>query len=263
MVLVYYRAVTQGTSLRLRAYGHIHARILSGDLAPGAVVSEQSIAHELGISRTPVREAIRHLEREGMLSPIPRYGTVVRDLDRRDLAELFELREALEPFAVARAAGHIARDDATALSGFCQQIRSLATGLGRSPNRSLDADGMRRLLAADMGFHLTLLRAAGNARLLKIVSDSRLLAGVLGARRQEHTREVLLHTCREHDAILRATIRGDGKTAARLMAEHIRSSREQALAAHDRGSPSDPARAQETLFPPGLFKTASSRPARA
>lgn len=235
--------------LRIRAYGHIQGRILAGELPPGAVVSEQSIAAELGMSRTPVREAIRHLEREGMLSPIPRYGTVVRDLDRRDLGELFELREALEPFAVARAAGRLSREDIKALSGFCRQIRSLGAGLrGQS---SLDAAGMRQLLAADMGFHLTLLRAAGNSRLLKIVSDSRLLAGVLGARRQQHTRAVLLQTCREHTAILRAALKGDSAAAARLMARHIQASREQALAAHDRHPPDT----HEPVLPPQLLRT--------
>lgn len=239
--------------LRLRAYGHIQAKMLAGQLLPGAVVSEQSIAEELGMSRTPVRDAIRHLEREGMLAPVPRYGTVVRDLDRRDLADLFELREALEPFAVARATGRLSREDVAALVGFCQEIRALATGLGRSRGQALDAQGMRRLLEADMAFHLTLLRAAGNPRLLKIVSDSRLLAGVLGARRQEHTRDVLLHTCREHDAILRAAAAGDARTASRLMAKHIRSSRDQALAAHDSEPRGGRAHAGAAVLPPGFL----------
>lgn len=237
--------------LREIAYGHIQAKILSGQLHPGSVVSEQSIAGELGMSRTPVREAIRHLEREGMLDPVPRYGTVVRDIDRRDLADLFDLREALEPFAVARAAGHLTREDVASLTGFCQEIRALAATLGRARERALDAEGMRRLLAADMGFHLTIMRAAGNSRLLKIVSDSRLLVGVLGARRQEHTREVLLRTCKEHDAILRAASAGDARAAARLMAQHIRSSRVQALEAHDREPRRSPAQ-KAPILPPGF-----------
>lgn len=243
--------------LRQRAYDHIQARILSGQLRPGSVVSEQSIAAELGISRTPVREAIRHLEREGMLEPVPRYGTVVRDVDRRDLAELFELREALEPFAVARAAGRLSREDQVALAAYCHEIRGLASGLGRSHDKALDPAGMRRLLAADMGFHLVLLRAAGNPRLLKIVSDSRLLVGVLGARRQEHTREVLLRTCREHAAILRAAVGGDARAAARLMAEHIRSSRDQALAAHDHEHRGAIGSGPDAILPPGFLADAT------
>ncbi len=238
--------------LRQRAYEHVQAMILSGQLKPGSVVSEQSIATELGMSRTPVREAIRHLERDGMLEPVPRYGTVVRDVDRRDLAELFELREALEPFAVARAAGRLAREDLAALEGSCKEMRALATGLGRSRDRALDPGGMRRLLEADMAFHLTLLRAAGNPRLLKIVADSRVLAGVLGARRQEHTREVLLRTCREHEAILSAAAAGDARAASRLMARHIRSSRDQALEAHDRAPRNSSTRALPPILPNGF-----------
>jgi DNA-binding GntR family transcriptional regulator len=248
---------TAAVPLRQLAYEHIQARIFSGQLRSGSVVSEQSIAAELGISRTPVREAIRHLEREGMLEPVPRYGTVVRDVDRRDLAELFELREALEPFAVARAAGRLTREDLSALDGFCREIRRLANGLGRTPEQALDAEGMRQLLAADMGFHLTLLRAAGNTRLLKIVSDSRLLVGVLGARRQEHTREVLRRTCKEHDAILQSVAGGDPRAAARHMAAHIRSSRDQALEAHDLEQIARTVQRDDAILPPGFLADAA------
>src|SRR6201995_3075492 len=82
--------------LREQAYKHIHGKLLAGELPAGHVLSEHSLAREIGISRTPVREAIQRLEQEGVLEQIPRYGTVVRRPERRDLEELYQLREALE-----------------------------------------------------------------------------------------------------------------------------------------------------------------------
>ena len=93
---------------------------------------------------------------------------------------------------------------------------------------------MQRLLGADLGFHLMLLRVAGNHRMMKIVSDSRLLTGIFGTQRQAHTALVLEQTHREHAAILEAVERGDSKAAARAMTLHIRASKQQALEAYDR-----------------------------
>ena len=79
------------------------------------MLSELAVAKELGISRTPVREAFRDFEQEGVLEQVPRFGTRVKALDRRDLVELYELREALEPYAVAQAAGRLSDADAHTL----------------------------------------------------------------------------------------------------------------------------------------------------
>ena len=92
---------------RERAYQYLHARIASGALAGGALVSELSLAREMGLSRTPVREAIRQLIMEGLVEQVPRHGTIVRIPERREVAELYEVREALESYAVAQAARRI------------------------------------------------------------------------------------------------------------------------------------------------------------
>lgn len=221
-------------SLRKQAYEHIQRKIISGELRSGTVVSEQSLASEIGTSRTPVREAIRDLEQEGVLEQVPRYGTIVKQLQRRDLAELFELREALEPFAVAQAAGKLPPEEMQKLQRFCDEIKLLLKELGESGKTALDAAQMRRLLSADLGFHLVLLRAAGNRRLMKIVADSRLLTSVFGTPRQEHTQSVLKGTLNFHTQILKAVQAGNQAAALKLMAEHIRTSRLQALEHYDR-----------------------------
>lgn len=236
-------------SLRHQAYQHIQRKILSGDFPAGHVVSENILAREIGISRTPVREAIRTLEQEGVLKQVPRYGTVVSELSRRDLVELYELREALEPFAVARAAGQITPADLQLLEKLCTEIETIADSLKSSEQRFPDEEMMRRVLSADLGFHMVLLRSAGNQRMMKIVADSRVLTGIFATRRQEHDLEVLRETLRFHRQILAAVRDGRADEARDAMATHIRASRDEALAHFDRAQ-SEPDRQNTPLALP-------------
>jgi DNA-binding GntR family transcriptional regulator len=233
--------------LRQQAYDHIHALIVSGRLAAGSRVSELSLAGQIGVSRTPVREAIRRLVHEGLLEQVPRLGTVVRAPQRRDIVELYEIREALEGHAVRQAADRITADELTRLTRLCDELRRLGRQLQESKARTLDAAGMRRFLAADLGFHMTLMRSAGNQRLLKLVADSRVLTGIFGTRRQEHDLAVVRETERYHRCILAAVKRRDGEAARKLLTAHIRASRDEALAHFDR-----PVLEQASRLPLGL-----------
>ena len=96
--------VERPRSLRDQVYDRLRAAILSGDLAPGAPIIEAEIAATLGASRTPVREALRRLETEGMLEPRGNRGSVVRELHLDEVVCIFEIREALETLAARRAA---------------------------------------------------------------------------------------------------------------------------------------------------------------
>ncbi len=220
--------------MRQQAYQHIQRKILCGELPAGHVISENTLAKEIGVSRTPVREAIRHLEQEGVLTQVPRYGTVVRQLSRRDLAELYELREALEPFAVAQAAGRVREEDLRLLEKLCDEIKAIATAMQKAKSTTPDATMMKRLLSADLGFHLVLLRSSGNRRMMKIVGDSRLLTGIFGTPRQTHHLDVILETHRFHLRILKTVRAGDAEKAHAAMLAHIRASRDEALAHFDR-----------------------------
>jgi DNA-binding GntR family transcriptional regulator len=219
--------------LHEQAYKHIHGKLLAGELPAGQVISEHSLAREMGVSRTPVREAIQRLEQEGILEQVPRYGTIVRRPERRDLEELYQLREALEPFAVAQAAGRLSPEDLATLEKLCEEIRTIATTLQQNPRTPLGPAVLRRLLSADLGFHMVLLRAAGNRRLIKIIADSRMLTRIFGTPRQEHDLAVLEETHRFHSGILRAVKRGEADRAQKLMAAHIRASMREALDHYD------------------------------
>lgn len=222
------------TSLRQTAYRFIQQRIVSGQLAAGVQVSEQSLAREIGISRTPVREALRQLELEGLVEQVPRFGTIVRRVDRTEIVELYELREALESYAVARAAERITAAQAAQLQAVCGQLERIARRMGQSGVDRLDEETLRGFLTADMAFHMLLLRAGGNHRLMKIVADSRVLIRIFGAQRQEHNREVVAQAHRYHCRILESVCHGHGEQARQAMAEHIRASLRELLEQFDR-----------------------------
>ena len=92
------------TTLRQQAYLRLRERLVSGELRAGMQLSEPDLAKQLGMSRTPVREALRQMENEGLIDYAPRFGAMVRAADRDELAEMYAVREALESYAAAQAA---------------------------------------------------------------------------------------------------------------------------------------------------------------
>lgn len=223
-----------GTSLRHRAYQHIYRKIADGHLPAGSQVSELSLAREIGISRTPVREAIRRLALEGLVEQVPRYGTIVREPDRQEMAELYEVREALESYAAATAARRIAPPDVERMRRLHGQMFEVAEELRASGNTALDDSLLRQFLAADLGFHLVVIHAAGNRRLMKIVVDTQALTRIFRHRRQVHGLSIVRRACRYHGEILRAVEARDPAAARRWTARHIRASKRQALSYLDR-----------------------------
>lgn len=216
-------------SLRQQAYEYIQQQIVDGSLAGGMVVSEQQLAKELGISRTPVREAIGQLQTEGLLEQLPKRGTLVRRLDQSDLIELYEVREAVESYTASRAAKRIDGQSLSQLRAICEQMQNATESLKATGADTLTADAMRRYLALDTAYHMVLIQAAGNRRIFKIVSDSRVLMRVLWSPRQEHDLDVLTEAHRQHTQILHHVSAGESEQAGAAMADHIRSSLKRAM----------------------------------
>ncbi|RYZ64370.1 MAG: GntR family transcriptional regulator, partial [Proteobacteria bacterium] len=92
---------TTSETSRQKAYVFIQRKLLEGEIRAGDLVSELALAAEIGMSRTPIREAIGQLELEGLFDKVPRVGTLVRLPDQRELRELYEVREALESHAAS------------------------------------------------------------------------------------------------------------------------------------------------------------------
>lgn len=231
-------AMVPGTTIQ-KAYDHIRQRIIAGDFPPGAVVSEAALARELGISRTPVGEALRELAAVGLVEQVPRYGTIVRSITRQDLIELYEVREGLEPYAVALAVRRILPADLERLGRLCERLEGFLRALNDAKLAELEGQTLREFLAADMAFHTLLIHAAGNRRIAKLVRDSHVMTALFGARRMCHNRQIVGEACRYHAEILAAVRRGDADAARSLSAEHIRTSLALSLEHLDRGGSDD------------------------
>ncbi len=220
---------TIGTDLSRKAYDHIHRSILSGSLPQGAVVSESSLARQIGVSRTPVGEAIRQLAAEGLVEQIPRFGTVVRRIDRRELTELYELRLVLECHAASRAAQTISPMRLAQLQAVCKVIEEVVREAPTRADGEIEERFLQRFLPADMAFHLLVIRACENRRLIKVVHETRTISRIFQLRRHRHDLSVVAQAHQAHLLILDALRRRDGEAARNLMAEHIQTSLQYAL----------------------------------
>ena len=225
----------KSVSLSSQAYRSIQRSVFSGALPVGSVVSEVSLADEIGVSRTPVREAIRRLCVEGLLEQVPRYGTIVRRQTRREMIELYQLREALESYAVGAAAQNISDQDLVKLETLCDKMRMIAHELRDSDFEALDEDGMGRFLAIDMAFHMLLIRAAGNSRITKLTGESRMLTGCFfRTNRRRHNLQIVAGAYRFHRRIFQAVRRSDTASARRLTVAHIQAGIQGMLEQYDK-----------------------------
>lgn len=179
------------------------------DIAPGQALSEQELGAELGIGRTPLREAIKRLEADGLVVTYPRRGTFASAVDLTALVEVAEVRRELEPLAARLAAQRRTAEDAAAL----QAIRDELTTL--SP-----ASSARDLMDADMRTHRAVHRAAGNAHLARTLEQYGNLATRVWSVTANRLRDAHHHIA-ECVPLLDAVIDGDAPTAERLMLEHI------------------------------------------
>jgi DNA-binding GntR family transcriptional regulator len=222
-------------SIRERAYLLIQQKIARGELRPGSSVSELSLAQELGSSRTPIREALGQLAAEGLLEQTPNRGAVVVQLKRQDIVDLYELREALEVYAVGKAARRVnSPQEMKRLQALADEILTLRDELKESGQNQLSAKQMHRFIACDLGFHTLLVRMAANARILKIVNETRLLIRIFAFHRNRHDAQLLDQIYRQHCDVLGAVARHDPETGMRLLASHIQASQLERLEEYDR-----------------------------
>jgi DNA-binding GntR family transcriptional regulator len=227
-------AARDDRSVRQKAYRHLQQKIASREFPAGSAVSELSVAKELGISRTPVREAIGQLVAEGLLEQIPNRGVVVVQLTRNDIVDLYELREALEVYAARKAARlPLSAADLHRLQTFTDDILGLRNELLQAGRTELNAEQMHRFVVCDLGFHTMLMRLAANARILKVVNETRLLIRIFAIRRTGHNAADLERINQQHSDVLQAVSERDPDRAMRILSEHIQNSQRERLAEHD------------------------------
>ncbi|MBS7526574.1 GntR family transcriptional regulator [Fusibacter paucivorans] len=141
-------------------FEYLRNAILSGELKPGERLMEVTIADQLGVSRTPVREAIRKLEKENFVIMIPRKGAYVADLTKKDILEVLEIRKELEGFAAALAAERMNDTEREKLGRVIEDFNDGMINMDK-----------KRMIDCDNEFHSLIFYASKNQRLINIIFD--------------------------------------------------------------------------------------------
>lgn len=190
-------------------YESLKESILNGSLKPGEKLMESRIAEDLGVSRTPVREAIRKLEKEKYVKMIPRKGAYVEDLTMEDILEVLEIRIVLEGLASKLAARNISDE-------MKDRIRKNMKNFDNASNE-LDR---KELISLDEKFHHIIYQSSGNKKLNEIVRE---LQDQFQRFRLSYFNELssYMKLANSHNKLYQAIIDGDEKAAEEYAKEHI------------------------------------------
>ncbi|MBM6594023.1 GntR family transcriptional regulator [Microvirga pudoricolor] len=191
------------------AYAKIKQRILDNDYAPGIAVLEQALADDLGLSRTPIREALVRLEQEGLVQVVPRHGMKVLPLSPKDMREIYEIMISLELTATDLLARR--RPSETEIAPLMQACDDMEEALSR--------DDLKAWARADERFHFSLVELCGNKRLATMV---------MGIWEQSHRARMFtlrlrpkpVDSTREHRDVVNAILKGDATLARQLYRNH-------------------------------------------
>ncbi|MBE1531972.1 GntR family transcriptional regulator [Actinomadura algeriensis] len=193
------------------AYDAVRRMILSGDAAAGSRLGEAELAETLGLSRTPVREALQRLGSDGLVEVLPHRGARVVEWTAADLAEIFELRSLLEPYAAARAA-RIGQDESV-IAGLTAQCDAMEA--------AADARDLAELARLNSRFHAALIDASRNGRLPGMLASVVHAPLIVGTFRRYDPAE-LDRSMNHHRELVAAIAAGDPDWAEAVMRAHIR-----------------------------------------
>ena len=199
--------------LRDVVFNTLRQAILKGELKPGERLMEIALAEKLGVSRTPIREAMRKLELEGLVVMIPRRGAQVANITEKDLNDVLEVRIALENVAIEKACTRMSEEDMGRLWLAAKEFeRTMAEG------------NLVRLAEADVAFHEIIYRASDNKRLNQVLNNLReqIYRYRVEYLKEEETRNVLV---KEHEELTKAIRQRDVKKAQEISFQHIENQR--------------------------------------
>ena len=195
--------------LRDVVFNTLRKAILTGQLKPGERLMEVHLANRLGVSRTPIREAIRKLELEGLVIMIPRRGAEVARITEKSLKDVLEVRRALDALSVELACERITKEDMERLWEACQEFERAAKGKDASI-----------IAKADVALHDIIVKATGNLRLAQLVNN---LSEQMYRYRFVYIKEESKHDMlvAEHREIYESIASRDRERAARAAKLHI------------------------------------------
>ena len=189
--------------LRDVVFNTLREAILKGELKPGERLMELQLASKLGVSRTPIREAIRMLEQEGLAVTIPRRGAEVARMTEKDMEDVLQIRAALDELAVQHA---------------LEQAR-------QNFENSLKSDDVKEIAQADVAFHDAIYNATGNAKLVSMLNN---LREQMYRYRVEYLKDETIYPrlLKEHKDIAESLRRKDKSRASETMREHVKNQAE-------------------------------------
>lgn len=196
--------------LRDVVFNTLREAILRGDLVPGERLMELQLAAKLGVSRTPIREAIRMLEQEGLAITIPRKGAIVAGMTEKDMQDVMEIREALEELSVQVACDKITDEEIAKLQKNMKNFE-----------HSLKTGDLKKMAQADVEFHDVIYQATDNPKLISMLNN---LREQMYRYRVEYLKNPENHEqlLKEHEAIYRGIVEQDKAVVTEMIRKHIR-----------------------------------------
>ncbi len=195
--------------LRELVFESLREAIISGALPPSERLMEIQLAEEMGVSRTPVREAIRKLELEGLVAMIPRKGAYVAGMSIKDIVDVFEIRGALEGLAAELASERVTDEELESMERYLVKI-----------SEEIENGDLSKVVETDTDFHTLIYKASRNARLSQTISNLREQIQRFRTTSLSFPGRMKI-ALEEHRKIVEAISSRDGELARRLAQEHI------------------------------------------
>lgn len=195
--------------LRDVVFKTLRQAILKGDMEPGERLMEITLANKLGVSRTPIREAIRKLELEGLVHMVPRKGAIVASISEKDMRDVLEVRVTLEELAVKLAIQNMEEPDIDQLRRAAKKFES-----------AVIARDIVDIVEADVMFHDVIYNRTNNGRLIQIINN---LREQMYRYRLEYVKDARTHSIliSEHQDIITALEKRDVDEAKNAVRQHI------------------------------------------
>lgn len=195
--------------LRDVVFNTLRQAILTGELKPGERLMEIHLANKLGVSRTPIREAIRKLELEGLVTMIPRRGAEVAQITEKSMNDVLEVRRAMDALCVELACDRITPEE-------LEQLREACDGF----EAAVKTKDVKKIAQADVALHDIIVQATGNQRLIQLVNN---LSEQMYRYRFEYIKDSSQHErlVEEHRIIYQSIVQKDKETASQAAKTHI------------------------------------------
>ena len=207
----------QAQSLRSVIYNQLEDMILTGALAPGERINESKLSAALKVSRAPIREACRQLEKHGMVQIIPRRGTFVTKIEVSDVKELYDIRASLESLAAEKAATYATEKEHKEFQDILETMQA-----------AIEADDAKHYFKANMVFHRTIVLASRNTNLEPLIEGIYNKAS-LYRRTNLSVPDRMSISYKQHKDIYKAIVAGNPMEASTQMKHHVIDARDELL----------------------------------